>query len=43
MKNIDVSFDFIYGLALGIEAAKVDTVNMIAIHLLFVRIFIEVK
>jgi|VirMetMinimDraft_7_1064189.scaffolds.fasta_scaffold37511_4 hypothetical protein len=43
MKNIDVSFDWIYGVTLGIEASKIQGVNMIAVHLLFLRIFIVVK
>ena len=43
MKNVDVSFDWIYGAAVGVEASKIQGVNMIAIHLLFLRIFIVVK
>jgi len=43
MKNVYVSFDWIYGAAVGIEASKIQGVNMIAIHLLFLRIFIVVK
>jgi hypothetical protein len=43
MKKINVSFDLIYGFALGIEAARIKDVHMLAIHLLVFRIFIEVK
>jgi len=43
MKNVDVSLDWIYGVAVGVEASKIQGVNMIAIHLLFLRIFIVVK